>query len=149
MRNLVKTIKTLFIISFSAVVASCSSGGTGTIEGFSLTGDWQGVVFETTDVAFDVLMNIAQDETLGITGGPESTTITWSITFLSTSDPNVQPCIGTLAGETATLTFNASNPIIAGDGFSASASTNTINGQLVVEGDDTACGGPLNLVRVS
>ena len=77
-----------------------------------------------------------------------SSTITYSITFLRSSNSQFPCGIATLAGETATLTFNARNPIITGDGFSAVANNGTIDGQLVVELDDTLCGGPIRINRV-
>ncbi len=166
MRNLVKTLKTLFIISFSMVVAACSSGGTGSTEGVNISGTFFGILQESTSFAYDVQFDFAQFDTVGIPGNPQSSTVTFSITVIRLNSaagevPDV--CTGaTLAGGTLTISAAANPATLVGDGFNAVVIDNTIVGQSVFdefepitvinadgEEDDVDCvfGGPINLSR--
>ena len=172
MSNIVKTIKSIFIAGSCAIVAACSSGGSGSTEGLNITGPWFGILNQTVGLAYDVQFDFAQFDTVGVPGNPQTTTVTFSISVLRLNDAFGEvddPCTGaTLSGGTLTLQAAANPATLVGDGFNAVVIDNTITGQAVfddfdpievivgfeVDGtpitDEIECvfGGPLNLTRI-
>ena len=170
--RIVKRIKTLLIVSLSVVIAACSSGGSGSTEGVNITGPWIGILNQTTGLAYDVQVDFAQFDTVGVPGNPQSTAVTFSISILRLNDVFGEVddvCTGaTLAGEGLTLNAAANPATLVGDGFNAVVIDNMITGQIVVDDFDSvpvevtdpdtgetttvdvecAFGGPLNLTRL-
>ena len=171
--RIVKRIKTLIIVSLSVVIAACSSGGSGSTEGVNITGPWIGILNQTTGLAYDVQVDFAQFDTVGVPGNPQSTAVTFSISVLrlnSVFGEVDDVCTGaTLAGAGLTLNAAANPATLVGDGFNAVVIDNMITGQIVVddfeaieviigfeedgitpitEEVDCAFGGPLNLTRL-
>lgn len=146
----VKMIKTIFITSLLAIVAACSSGGSGSTEGLNITGRWVGDLQLTTDVTVNIEISFAQLDTVGVPGNDRSSTVTYSITFNESSDPTgtIQSCLRTLAGETVQINSESNPATLTGDGFSAVVINNRISGQGVWEGDnDCVVGGPFAVTR--
>ncbi len=146
----VKMIKTIFITSLLALVAACSSGGSGSTEGLNITGRWTGDLQLTTDVTVNIEISFAQLDTVGVPGNARSSTVTYSITFNESSDPTgtIQSCLRTLAGETVQINSESNPATLTGDGFSAVVINNRISGQGVWEGDNQCVvGGPFAVTR--
>ena len=167
MRNTVKTIKTLFIVSFCMVIAACSSGGSGSTEGLNISGRWLGTLQETRNVAYDVIFDFAQVDTVGVPGNNRTSQVTFSFSVTRATDPGFDICNGaTLSGGTLTISSEANPAILTGDGFNAVVIDNRIQGQAVIDDFDEidvlvtdadgntttqqvecAFGGPINLRR--
>ncbi len=134
MRNIVKMIKTTLIASFCLVIAACSSGGSGSTEGLNISGRWAGTLQENRGLAYDVIFDFAQTDTVGVPGNSRSSNVTFSISVIRASDPSADLCTGaTLSGGTLTINSEANPAILTGDGFNAVVIDNTISGQAVFE----------------
>ena len=78
MSNTVKKIKIVIIASICAIVASCSSGGSGSTEGLNITGRWLGQLNESANLVYDVIFDFAQVDTVGVPGNPQQSQVIFS-----------------------------------------------------------------------
>ena len=166
MSNTVKKIKIVIIASICAIVASCSSGGSGSTEGLNITGRWLGQLNESANLVYDVIFDFSQVDTVGVPGNPQQSQVifSFSVTGLSAANGGGQDiCSGaTLSGGTLTISAAANPATLFGDGFNAVVISNRIQGQAVIDdfddvefidanGDtqtvECSFGGPINLRR--
>lgn len=136
MSNSFKKVKIAFIAGICAVIASCSSGGTGTIEGLNISGTFNGTV-SSGSVIYNVQVDFAQTSSVGLTGSAATSPVSFSISVTSISGGSVllQSCVGaTVSGGTLTIDSSSEPATLIGDGFTAVVPNNDqVTGQAVFD----------------
>jgi len=157
MHNITK-LKTIIITSLCLIIASCSSGGSGSTEGLNISGRWSGNLVDSLyagGTSFNIVFDFSQIDTVGVPGNARISDVIIAYTITGVADSNGDQSIGrdcvvgiSLSGEEAQINSNINPATLNGDGLTAVVIDNKIEGNLT--NSDLGCGfgGPFTITRV-